>query len=32
LLAPAAPHPAVRKILSVTGLDAVFTVGEASAN
>jgi anti-sigma B factor antagonist len=22
----AAPHPAVRKILSVTGLDAVFTV------
>lgn len=28
----AAPHPAVRKILSVTGLDAVFTVGESSAN
>ena len=27
-----APHPAVRKILAVTGLDAVFTVGESSAN
>ncbi len=25
----AAPHPAVRKILSVTGLDAVFTVADA---
>jgi anti-sigma B factor antagonist len=24
----AAPHPAVRKILSVTGLDAVFTVAD----
>src|SRR5579875_1179892 len=23
----AAPHPAVRKILSVTGLDSVFTIG-----
>ncbi len=28
----AAPHPAVRKILSVTGLDAVFSVAEFPAN
>src|ERR1700755_2579662 len=28
----AAPHPAVRKILSVTGLDAVFTVADSAAN
>jgi anti-sigma B factor antagonist len=26
----AAPHPAVRKILSVTGLDAVFTLADLS--
>jgi anti-sigma B factor antagonist len=28
----AAPRPAVRKILSVTGLDAVFTVADFPAN
>jgi anti-sigma B factor antagonist len=27
----AAPRPAVRKILSVTGLDAVFTVADLPA-
>ena len=26
----AAPHPAVRKILAVTGLDAVFTLADLS--